>query len=48
MKCFLLRVGIDKGFGGCPAPIFEDGTFEYVPIPEINVTTEKRVYATME
>lgn len=29
----LLRVGMDLGFGGL-GPIFPDGTFEYVPIPD--------------
>lgn len=30
----LLRVGIDKGTDGTLAPIFEDGSFEYIPISE--------------
>ncbi len=30
----LLRIGIDSGSGGTLGPIFHDGTFEYVPIPE--------------
>lgn len=30
----MLRVGIDSGCGGTLGPIFADGTFEYVPIPE--------------
>ncbi|MEI7826352.1 MAG: hypothetical protein WCI87_00920 [Euryarchaeota archaeon] len=34
MKALLLRVGIDKGSGGTYGPIFNDGTFEFVPIPE--------------
>jgi hypothetical protein len=34
MKALLLRVGIDKGCGGTLAPIFDDGSFEFVPIPE--------------
>ena len=33
-KGLLLRVGIDLGCGGALGPIFPDGTFEYVPIPE--------------
>lgn len=33
-KILLLRVGIDMGSGGALAPVFPDGTFEYVPIPE--------------
>ena len=34
MNALLLRVGIDKGCGGTLAPIFDDGSFEFVPIPE--------------
>jgi hypothetical protein len=30
-------VGIDKKAGGALAPIFEDGSFEYIPIPEDSV-----------
>ena len=30
----LLRVGIDTGTDGALAPIFEDGSFEYIPISE--------------
>lgn len=41
----LLRVGIDKGCGGALAPIFEDGSFEYIPIPEEDHdSTESRTY----
>ena len=34
MKVALVRVGIDSGAGGIHAPLFEDGTFEYLPIPD--------------
>lgn len=34
MKAMLLRIGIDKGTDGTLAPIFEDGSFEYIPISE--------------
>ena len=34
MKAMLLRVGIDKGTDGTLAPIFEDCSFEYIPISE--------------
>jgi hypothetical protein len=37
-KVLLLRVGIDRGTGGALAPIFADGSFEYVPIPEQGAT----------
>jgi hypothetical protein len=40
----LLRVGIDKGTDGCLAPIFEDATFEYIPLSESDETDEKRTY----
>lgn len=48
MKGLLLRVGIDTGSGGCLAPIFVDGSFEFIPIPETRVTSEKKVYANMK
>jgi len=47
MKTLLLRVGIDKGCGGCLAPIFKDGSFEYVPIPEERATSEDRVFGNL-
>lgn len=34
MKVALLRVGIDSGSGGMDGPLFADGTFEYLPIPD--------------
>jgi hypothetical protein len=34
MKAVLLRVGIDTGSGGLHGPLFHDGTFEYIPIPD--------------
>jgi hypothetical protein len=34
MSVVLLRVGIDTGCGGIHSPLFEDGTFEFVPIPD--------------
>lgn len=34
MKAMLLRIGIDKGTDGTLAPIFQDGSFEYIPISE--------------
>ena len=36
----LLRVGIDSGCGGIQGPLFKDGTFEFVCIPD-----KKRVSA---
>jgi hypothetical protein len=34
MKVAMLRVGIDTGSGGIHGPLFADGSFEYVPIPD--------------
>ena len=34
MNVVLLRVGIDTGAGGIHSPLFPDGTFEFVPIPD--------------
>jgi len=34
MKALLLRVGIDKGTDGVLGPIFQSGSFEYIPISE--------------
>jgi len=33
-KLVLLRVGIDSGCGGIQGPLFSDGTFEFVCIPD--------------
>jgi putative DNA base modification enzyme with NMAD domain len=34
MQVVLLRVGIDTGSGGISGPLFSDGSFEYIPIPD--------------
>lgn len=34
MNVVLLRVGIDTGSGGIHGPLFQDGSFEYIPIPD--------------
>ena len=34
MKLILSRKGFDSSFGGCASPIFEDGSFLSLPIPE--------------
>lgn len=34
MNVVLLRIGIDTGSGGIHGPLFADGTFEYIPIPD--------------
>lgn len=34
MQIVLLRIGIDKGAGGIYGPLFHDGSFEYIPLPD--------------
>ncbi len=34
VKIALLRIGIDTGSGGIHGPLFQDGSFEYIPIPD--------------
>ena len=41
MKVALLRVGIDSGSGGIQGPLFQDGRFEYIPIPDITGRDER-------
>lgn len=43
-EALLLRVGIDSGTGRAHGPLFSDGTFEYIPIPESRETVEERTY----
>lgn len=43
MNVVLLRVGIDTGCGGIHSPLFEDGSFEFVPIPD-GRGLDKRTY----
>lgn len=41
MNVVLLRVGIDTGCGGIHSPLFRDGTFEFVPIPDSRGVDER-------
>lgn len=41
MNIVLLRVGIDTGCGGIHSPLFKDGTFEFVPIPDWRKADER-------
>jgi hypothetical protein len=34
MKVAMLRVGIDTGSGGIHGPLFQDGSFDFIPIPD--------------
>jgi uncharacterized protein YlbG (UPF0298 family) len=44
-KALYFRVGMDTGVGGRVGPIFEDMSFEYIPIPDL-ITTEECTYKT--
>ncbi len=46
MQVVLLRVGIDTGSGGIHGPLFADGSFEYIPIPDgfKGMGVDKRTY----
>src|SRR5439155_14904008 len=33
-NCVLLRVGVDAGCGGIQGPLFNDGSFEFICIPD--------------
>jgi hypothetical protein len=46
MQVVLLRVGIDTGSGGIHGPLFSDGSFEYIPIPDRfgGEAVDKRTY----
>ncbi len=43
MKMALLRIGIDTGSGGIHGPLFQDGSFEYIPIPD-SLRIDERTY----
>jgi len=44
LKAVLLRIGIDTGLGGIHGPLFEDGTYDYIPIPD-NKGIDSRTYS---
>ncbi len=44
VKALLLRVGIDKQSAGAYGPIFEDGSFEYIPKPAENESAARVTY----
>src|SRR5580698_4892363 len=44
MKIVLLRVGIDTGCGGIHSPLFQDGMFEFLPIPDEWFGLDLRTY----
>jgi hypothetical protein len=46
MKVVLLRVGIDTGSGGIHAPLFKNGSFEFIPIPD-DRNVDERTYGSI-
>lgn len=44
MKVAMVRIGIDTGSGGIHGPLFQNGTFEYVPIPD-GYNIDNRTYS---
>lgn len=48
MQVVLIRVGVDTGAGGTHGPLFSDGSFEYIPIPDKFGKTgvDSRTYGT--
>jgi len=43
MKMAMVRVGIDTGSGGMHGPLFRDGSFDYIPIPD-GLGVDERAY----
>jgi hypothetical protein len=46
MRVALVRVGVDTGAGGIHGPFFQDGSFEYIPIPD-GLGVDPRTYGTL-
>jgi hypothetical protein len=46
VKVAMVRIGIDTGSGGIHGPLFADGTFDYLPIPD-NLNQDSRTYGNM-
>jgi hypothetical protein len=44
VRALLLRVGLDKQSAGAYGPIFEDGSFEYIPKPAENESAARVTY----
>ena len=43
-RVFIINVGVNASHGGLKSPIFEDGTFEFVPIPELRESKHYHSY----
>ena len=47
MKIALVRVGLDSACGGIQGPLFSDGKFEFIPIPDDKHRVDRRTYGNM-
>jgi hypothetical protein len=45
-KIAMLRIGIDSGAGGIQGPLFNDASYEYIPIPD-GSGTDSRTYGNI-
>jgi hypothetical protein len=45
MKVAMLRIGVDSGSGGIQGPLFHDGSFDYIPIPD-GLGIDERTYGS--
>lgn len=43
----MLRVGVDSNTGKAHGPLYEDNTFDYIPIPEESDSEEERQYSQL-
>jgi hypothetical protein len=48
MKIILSRKGFDASYGGCPSPIFPDGTFCLLPIPDADFAQHNLRYQDVQ
>ena len=47
MTVVMIGVGADKTNSGPYPTVYEDGTFEYIPIPESQDSAETRTYGSV-
>jgi len=47
LKIAMIRVGVDAGCGGIQGPLFKDGSFEFIPIPENSDMTSKHTFGSL-
>jgi hypothetical protein len=47
MNIAMIRIGVDAGCGGIQSPLFKDGSFEFIPIPENPDIISKYKYGSL-